>query len=121
MDMQDQNHYDVFIDRVCPVCGKTFIPAPFHIYKVNNVKVCTYSCQLKGERENLKPTNLPYVKAVDLYTLDGVFVKSFPNAVQAAREMNVQAANIRKCCRGQNKSAYGFIWKYRQEQEAESE
>ena len=36
------------LTRVCPVCGKTYIPAPFHIYKVAGRKVCSYSCSLQN-------------------------------------------------------------------------
>ena len=47
----------------CPVCGKTFVPAPYHVYKeagrAKTRKVCSYSCMLKAERKfeaNKKPT-----------------------------------------------------------------
>lgn len=36
---------------VCPVCGKKFIPAPMHIYKVQNCFVCSWGCQRKFEKE----------------------------------------------------------------------
>lgn len=41
---------------VCPICKKTFLPAPMHIYKNkmpgadNNKLVCSWSCQLESER-----------------------------------------------------------------------
>jgi transposase-like protein len=38
----------------CPVCGKTFSPAPYHDWYVDGVLVCTYSCQARGEREGYK-------------------------------------------------------------------
>lgn len=39
----------------CPVCGKLFLPAPQHSYKQykTKIRVCTYSCALKSEREYL--------------------------------------------------------------------
>lgn len=40
---------------ICPVCGKEFIPAPYHIYKArvnkNKVLCCSYSCMCKDEAE----------------------------------------------------------------------
>ena len=33
--------------RTCKICGKTFIPAPEHIYKVGTTKVCSYTCMRK--------------------------------------------------------------------------
>lgn len=35
------------IDRICPSCGKNFIPAPLHIYKVREKETlvfCSYTC-----------------------------------------------------------------------------
>lgn len=41
------NTYNI-ATKVCPVCGKTFIPAKQHIYRdVNNRLVCSYSCSYK--------------------------------------------------------------------------
>ena len=31
-------------EQKCPICGKMFIVAPFHIYKVNNRTVCSWKC-----------------------------------------------------------------------------
>lgn len=42
------------IELKCPICGKTFVPAPEHIYRDKRVWhgrfVCSYSCVLKSER-----------------------------------------------------------------------
>ena len=38
----------------CPVCGKTFIPAGQHMYRINNQLVCTYKCRTKWEKEHPK-------------------------------------------------------------------
>lgn len=35
----------------CPVCKNSFIPAPFHCYKVLGRRVCSWHCVLDGERE----------------------------------------------------------------------
>ena len=36
--------------NICPVCGKTFIPAPLHKYKIHhNKRVCSYKCLRKWE------------------------------------------------------------------------
>lgn len=47
------------LELVCPVCGKTFIPAALHVYKARihgiEKKVCTWGCQMKHERENYRP------------------------------------------------------------------
>ena len=39
-----------FKNEVCPVCGKEYIPAPKHLYRIpkpnhnGKVKVCSYGC-----------------------------------------------------------------------------
>ena len=39
------------LELICPVCGKNFIPAPFHIYKIKGkILVCTYKCMLEYEK-----------------------------------------------------------------------
>jgi ribosome-binding protein aMBF1 (putative translation factor) len=40
-----------YCEKKCPICGKPFIAAPFHIYKANARLVCSWSCMLKFERE----------------------------------------------------------------------
>lgn len=42
-------------ENVCPVCGKIFCPAPYHVYRVVVNKryhlVCSYSCMMKADRK----------------------------------------------------------------------
>ena len=39
----------------CPVCGKPYVPAPFHSYKAiinyRQQKVCSYTCMMKAVRQ----------------------------------------------------------------------
>lgn len=42
----------------CPVCGRRFIPAPEHLYKIyeNGVysRVCSWTCMRKHEKKKMK-------------------------------------------------------------------
>lgn len=43
------------VEDICPICGKLYIPAPLHIYRVSNgrggqKRVCKWSCVMEGER-----------------------------------------------------------------------
>lgn len=53
--MRDQQ-FNYLTVRTCPICGKKFVPAPEHVYRVRGKKtnglVCTYSCVLKSYRES---------------------------------------------------------------------
>lgn len=46
--------HDEIKEKKCPVCGKSFIPAPYHIYKSKNRMVCSYHCQLASEEKREK-------------------------------------------------------------------
>ena len=39
------------ITKKCPICGKTFVRAPYHAYKVGTTLVRSYSCTLPGAKE----------------------------------------------------------------------
>lgn len=39
-------------ERKCPICGKIFLAAPFHIYKAKNKLVCSWGCVRKYEKKN---------------------------------------------------------------------
>ena len=57
----DGLHFDTK-ERICPICGKNFIPAPYHSWKVGTCDihndrpewrlklVCSYSCMRKWEK-----------------------------------------------------------------------
>lgn len=55
-------HFDTK-ERICPICGKNFIPAPYHYWRIGSeaeddlinkrypgTLVCTYSCMRKWEK-----------------------------------------------------------------------
>lgn len=52
-------------------------------------------------------------KKVQQFTKDGLFIKEWSTPIEAARELGYDSSvTIRDCCRGNSKTAYGFIWKY---------
>lgn len=50
-------------------------------------------------------------KPINQYTLDGEFIKTWDCIVDARRELKL-GKGIGKCLTGENKTAYGYIWKY---------
>lgn len=53
------------------------------------------------------------IKTVNCYTLDNIFLKTYPSVAEAARQLNVKSSSlIAQCSRGKRKSAYGYKWKY---------
>lgn len=53
--------------------------------------------------------------AINQFTLDKVFIKTFMSFMDAERELGKKYANsaIHKCCNGKQKQAYGYIWEYK--------
>ena len=54
-------------EYICPVCGKIFVPAPFHSYKVQDMNcryylVCSYSCTRRAEKSGKWHKAKSYVK-----------------------------------------------------------
>ena len=52
-------------------------------------------------------------KAVLQYGLDGVLIKEWPNAYSAGRALDI--SGIGEACKGNQKSAGGYLWKYKEE------
>ena len=51
-------------------------------------------------------------KPIIQYDLKNKFIKTWPSAKEAAEKLNIHKSNIGACCRGEGKSAGGYVWKY---------
>ena len=54
-------------------------------------------------------------KPVGQYTRDGELVKIWPSTMEVQRQAGFSQGNISKAANGNRKTAYGFIWKYKNE------
>lgn len=54
----------------------------------------------------------PTSKAVEQYTKNGEYIKTFGSTMEAQRETGVAHTNISACCLGKRKTTGGYIWKY---------
>jgi len=52
-------------------------------------------------------------KQVEQYDLVGNLIKVFSSSKEADTEMGGKGNNVADCCRGKQKTAYGFRWKYK--------
>ena len=81
---------------------------------IENIKKKTIS---EDQKSKISKANS---KKVTQYNFNGDIIKTFKSATDAEREMNnvpnkhwkKLRNNIDACCRGNQKSAYGYIWKY---------
>lgn len=90
-------------------------------HKKRTAKEFTY--RYWEEVKNLKHIELPKAakcgRKVNCYTKDGIFIKTYPGLKDAARAVaNNEITgykNILYCCKGNKKSAYGYVWRYASE------
>lgn len=59
------------------------------------------------------------MRKIAQYSLQGELIKIWDCMHDIGRELNVCISNIPKCCKGERKKAYGFIWKYYEDIEKE--
>lgn len=100
--------------------AEAFIPNPHNLPEVNhkdenhsnnvvsNLEWCTRTYNVNyGER-----TKKTY-SAVEMVSLDGIFLKEFCSQVDASKETGILQGSISNCCRGFAKTAGGYRWRYK--------
>jgi hypothetical protein len=70
--------------------------------------------KIKQTREFLKTRkntwqNIPVIQ----YDLKGNFIKEWYSQIEATKYLNKTGDGVGACCRGKQKSAYGFVWKFK--------
>lgn len=63
----------------------------------------------KRRHFGVKPREAYFVP-VDEYTIEGVFLKTWPNVSSVSKEYNLPTTNISKCCKGQINTISGHIF-----------
>ena len=65
---------------------------------------------------NRKAADEKHKIKVNQYNKTGEFIKTWPSAADAEKELHIQHSNIAACCKGKVKSAGGFKWEYYENQ-----
>lgn len=77
--------------------------------KVDNLEFCTLAeNQQHALKNKLRPT-----KEILQCDLDGNVIKEWNCISECARQLNILNSNIVSCVKGRQKTAYGYIWKYK--------
>lgn len=77
------------------------------------------SAAQKGEKNHMfgkhlsEETIRKLSKTVMQYTLDGEFVREWISLSEIERQLGYEISAISRCCKGKQKSSYGFNWKFK--------
>lgn len=96
--------------------------------RAENLEWCTYSYNSKHSFETglQKPKKgkengmfgkhgkeHPSSKPVLQYDLNNNFIKEWENSIEAGKQLGVKGSSIQRCARGDRKTAFGYIWRYK--------
>lgn len=91
------------------VCNAGISAVCYH--KENRKTAGGFQWVFVGEEQYIQPIKL-WEKPVDQYDKNGVFLNHYKTIKQACAATNINNGSISKCCRGQQKTAGGFVWRY---------
>ena len=100
--------------KIHRLVAEAYIPNPDNLPQVDHIdndKTHNYVNNLRWitNRDNVrKGRNKPILQ----YDLDGNFIREWECAYDVGKEVN---KGINRCLKGRRKTAYGFIWKYKEE------
>ena len=85
--------------------------------RVDNLRWCTAK---QNQNYDLSKSNrisshtIREGKVIVQLTKDGEFVREWESIASVSRKLGFTREGIRDCCKGKQKSAFGFIWKYKE-------
>lgn len=101
-----QKDYVPSVDRISNNNGYTLDNIQLMTWRENYLKECDY-------RKNYNIVNGE--KAIQRFSLYGGFIDEFSSVIKAEKELNIFSSSIVKVCKGKQKSAGGYLWKYKKE------
>lgn len=104
--------------------AETFIPNPNNYKEVNhkdentlnncasNLEWCDTKYNINYGQRTLKATK-KLSKPIIQLDLENNLIKEWDSMRNASRNLNINISNISRCCKGEFKTAGGYIWKYK--------
>lgn len=77
----------------------------------NKGKIVSEEARAKIRNYQLSNASSKYVSVLQ-YDLDNNLLNKFNSITEAAKSINKDTSHIVSCCKGNRKTAYGFIWRY---------
>jgi len=116
--VDDRGYLRCSAGKIHKLVAKAFIPNPnnytvVHHKDHNKLNNNADNLEWIDETEhNRSHGGQHHCKTVYQYTLDNKLIKTYISTQEAARENNIDYSNIARCCRGEQESYKGYIWKY---------
>ena len=83
-------------------------------YSLGNIQLVTFDENTKiFQSKVLNGDTMKVNKAINQYTLEGEFIKTFHSATEASRQTKVNLGNLAGCTNGLKPNAGGFKWEYK--------
>lgn len=89
--------------------------------RADNLEWCTMEYNnLYGEGHKTRCVNArngaikKQARPVIQYSLDGKFIAEYFSAMEAGRQTGCRQSGISECCNGKQKTAFGYIWRYKE-------
>lgn len=80
-----------------------------HILKVCNMNYSETEARQRGKKKKSY--------AINQYTLDGAFIKTWESSKQIERELHIDHSSVIDCCNWMRRTAGGYKWKYAERSE----
>lgn len=117
-----------YMKRVHRLVAQAFLPNPQNLSQVNHKDENKENCKVDNLEWCNSSFNINYLsrnnrvakalsKKVLQYSIESVLIKEWLSTCEIERQLGFSQANISKCCRGERKTAYGFIWRYKNEEQ----
>lgn len=120
------NHHHCSVHRLV---AQTFIPNDLELPEVNHKDEntrnnCVSNLEWCSRKYNANYGTLPkriserqinnpaLSKVVNQYSLNGVFIATYPSIKEAERITGIDNTMISRVCKGKSKFAKGYLWKY---------
>ena len=71
--------------------------------------------KMRGDRESVKGSKNPRARKINQYDLGGHFIRSYWGCKEATELFGYDNSSIGKCCKGEQETSYGYIWRYADE------
>ena len=105
--------------------AEAFLPNPNHLLEINHLTEVKAFNEVYGIEWTTRKLNCNYgtrnqkigaghSKVVEQYSLDGRLLATYSSTKIAAEHCHMKASCIAQCARGDSKTAYGYVWKYKE-------